>query len=702
MEVFKHSWNAIVFSYASVLFSSKKTVGFVILALTFTNPEVGTCGLLGCVLTNLICAVLGIHKERIQKGLYGLNGLLVGLSFSAYHRLDFSLILFLLAACILVVFISLSLEHVLGYYLGLPILSVPFVFTSIVVYFAFYNYSGFTLKSPEPILGILQVSFPELPKILQFYFKSLGGILFLPNVFVGLILSGILFYSSRIAFFLSIIGFLVGASFHLFLKGNETDLSSGAVGFNYILTSIAVGGYFLIPQTGSFFLGTLATLVAVLMASFAKIFLTQFSIPVLVFPFTFTTLVFLLVLRILKNPNYVVVDFPPGTPEENLNYYKTRLGRFGTTGLQIRLPFSGKWTVSQGYSGEYTHKEQWKESLDFMALDGENKVRKSVSEDVSDFYTFGLPVLAPSNGKVVKIINHIEDNPVGQVNTKDNWGNLVVMEHAPNLFSQVSHLQKNSILVKEGDFVLAGTKLGLAGNSGRSPAPHIHLHFQSTPEIGSPTTTIGFTQFLEDDTDFHRVKFNSVPSEKAIVSNLNPDYNLKTFFTIGLGESYELEILQNSKVYVETWKTKLDFLGNRFFEDEKENRMYFYVSPDSFSAIDYLGKTGSALFYFYLACYRIPFVETNSSWTDKISYKYFSNSASRLLKDFLQAFSNKLSYDWNGSVKQTDDQISIRSFVGATEQEPIIELEYILGKEFPGTLQAKSKKDSITIKRKFS
>jgi hypothetical protein len=73
---------------------------------------------------------------------------------------------------------------------------------------------------------------------------------------------------------------------------------------------------------------------------------------------------------------------------------------------------------------------------------------------------------------------------------------MVLIEHSLFLYSQVSHLQQNSVTVKEGDYVSAGFKLACAGNSGRSFEPHIHLHFQKTPEIGSPTCEAGFSQYL--------------------------------------------------------------------------------------------------------------------------------------------------------------------------------------------------------------
>ncbi|MCB1160630.1 MAG: urea transporter, partial [Leptospiraceae bacterium] len=516
--------------------------------------------------------------------------LLFGLSISLYYEINISLLLMLLAACVVLIFVTLALEHSLGFFFGLPVLSIPFVIISIMVYLAFYNYQGFTLKSNYEPLKI-DSYFPVLPSHINFYFKSFGAIFFQSSPWAGLIFSLILFYFSRIAFFLSILGYASGVAFHIFLKGNMIDISAGTVGFNHMLTAIAVGGIFLVPSPYTFILAIFASISSALIASFVKIFFINFSIPVLALPFVTVSLLFLHVARLLRNDRFRVVDFLPGSPENNLDYYKTRLERFGSTILDIRLPFSGKWKVSQGYSGKFTHKNLWKESLDFMAVDAEGNIRKGKDTTLNDYYTFGLPVLAPAVGRVVKVVNHLEDNPPGEMDNKENWGNLVLIEHSSYLYSQLSHLQKDSVLVKEGDIVQAGMKLGLAGSSGRSPEPHIHLHFQSTPEVGSTTVPLGFTQYTFYEDKEKRIQYNHVPKEEDIISNIVSDFNMKSFFSLAPGLSIPIRIVKNSgKLTKENWVSGVDFWGNRFIEDEKSNRLIFFLGKDSFSCLDYLGN----------------------------------------------------------------------------------------------------------------
>ncbi|MCB1179714.1 MAG: urea transporter [Leptospiraceae bacterium] len=683
--------------YSTILFSTNKKFGFLIMLSTFFNPAAGLTGLLGTMFSNLLVLFIGVHEDRIRKGLYGFNGLLVGLSVSLYHEVDISLIIILFVTSILLVFVTLSLEHLLGYFLGLPVLSFPFVIVSIILYLAFFNYS--TLKTKVAFEFPLDSYFPKIPSYLLFYVKSLSGIFFQSSPWAGFIFAILLFINSRIAFFLSFAGFFAGALFQIGMGSDITDLEAGIVGFNFILTAIAVGGVFLVPTPFTFILGIMAALVSAIIASFTKIFLVTFNIPVLALPFVTVSLMFLYVTRLLRNQHLRVLDFLPGSPEENLDYYKTRLERFGDKGILINLPFSGKWMVSQGYNGKYTHQELWKESLDFMAVGQDGKVRRGKTSELSDYYTYGLPALAPASGRIIKIVNHLEDNIPGEVDIKNNWGNFVLIEHSQFLFSQISHLQKDTITVKEGDYITIGTKLGLAGNSGRSPEPHIHLHFQSTPEVGSATTPVNFIQFAKKDKDKTKIVFNEIPDENDIIFNLSSDFNLKSFYSLAPGISFEIEVIKNNQTpYKEKWKSGLDFWGNRFLEDGEENKIYFFLARDYFSCLDFTGKTSSALFQFYLANYRVPFSGSEGFWMDRISYKYFSTPYVKFIKDLVHPFSDKVSYYWKAEIENTNSGSILKSGVFLPTESTITDCKIEFSGSFPGIISTKNKKDSWVLK----
>ena len=74
----------------------------------------------------------------------------------------------------------------------------------------------------------------------------------------------------------------------------------------------------------------------------------------------------------------------------------------------------------------------------------------------------GTPVRATMDGTVVVVANH----PQG-------YGNYIVIRHARGYQSLYGHLSR--ILVRKGQRVIQGQKIGLMGSTGRSTGPHLHF-----------------------------------------------------------------------------------------------------------------------------------------------------------------------------------------------------------------------------------
>ena len=81
----------------------------------------------------------------------------------------------------------------------------------------------------------------------------------------------------------------------------------------------------------------------------------------------------------------------------------------------------------------------------------------------------GSPVLSPANGMV--IFN----------GWKRGYGRVIIMKHAKGFKTKYAHLKKS--LVKKGQYVKKGTKIGLVGSSGRTTGPHLHyeVHLNNAP-----------------------------------------------------------------------------------------------------------------------------------------------------------------------------------------------------------------------------
>lgn len=99
-----------------------------------------------------------------------------------------------------------------------------------------------------------------------------------------------------------------------------------------------------------------------------------------------------------------------------------------------------------------------------------------------DYPIFGEKVFSPMDGIVVKVENNIEDNIPYSGHYPYNTGNTIVIQQGNNYFL-LGHLKKDSIKVKEGDKIAANDLVAVAGNSGYSERPHLHMQLiNSTTE----------------------------------------------------------------------------------------------------------------------------------------------------------------------------------------------------------------------------
>lgn len=73
---------------------------------------------------------------------------------------------------------------------------------------------------------------------------------------------------------------------------------------------------------------------------------------------------------------------------------------------------------------------------------------------------YGVGVLATASGKVI------------HAGRKGGYGNMVEIKHANGVTTRYAHLSK--ILVKKGQRIKAGTRIGKVGSTGRSTGPHLH------------------------------------------------------------------------------------------------------------------------------------------------------------------------------------------------------------------------------------
>ncbi len=628
--------DSILYSYAQIFFSNRRWLGGVILAGTFAIPQLGIIALLGVTIANLSAYLLKFDESKIRSGFYGFNGILFGAAAAYYFELSLFLLPLVVLFIVITFFMSAVLEHLLASMFNLPGLSLPFVLTLYIFVIFLTNFSGLETATHAE-------SFPELASLLPdasiAYFKSLALILFQPDALVGVMFAIALLMLSRVMFILSIAGFFAAdiTLRLLFVEGNDTITI--LAGFNAILTAFALGGNLIIPSGKSFVLTAISSVIIVVLTGFFMKLLEPMSLPVLVLPFNFAVLTIIYSLKFRREQSdLVLLYFQPGTPEENYYYHHNRLSRFENFKSVIpELPFFGEWYVSQGHSGAITHKDKWRHAWDFVVVDENGKECSGQGTSLKDYYCYKLPVVAPLDGTVARVVDSVPNNPIGETNLKSNWGNTVIIDHGNNIYSAASHLEPASVPVSVGSKVKKGDTIGLCGNSGRSPTPHLHFQFQQTDKLGDKTLDYPIGQYLERREKSFVLHAFDAPEEGTRLQNVGTHRLVKRAFDFKLGDKFAFSCNSGGESYKEEWEVKVDILNTVYIESSRKATVTVATVGKVFYLTNFTGNRHSALYHFYLTAVQVPLAyEPNLIWSDSYPLsKLLSNPVRYLSELFL-------------------------------------------------------------------
>jgi len=610
--------NSLLYSYSQVFFSKNKVFASILVIVTFFDVYAGIAGLLAVIIANTMAIILGLNREKVTSGAYGFNALMVGLGIGIYYQPSVEFYIVLLFISILTLFFTIGTEGILAKY-GLPYLSIPFLFGIWMVIIASRGYASlsisergiYSLNEMYAIGGMTMVQLYEwfnslaIFESLRIYFKSLSAILFQYHMFAGMLIAvGLLVYS-RIAFLLSLVGFFTAYYFYYIIGADISELSYSYIGFNYILTAIAVGGFFIVPSKRSVLWVILLTpLVAITISSTSYLF-SFYGLSIFSLPFNIIVILFLYVLKFREDRIETLspVNVQLYSPEKHVYNYNNYVSRFGALPwFAMKLPFWGEWKVTQAHQGAHTHKKEWQYAWDFEIVDEEGKTFEKSGNQPEHYYCFNKPVTAPADGTIVKVEDGIEDNPIGDMNLEKNWGNSIVIKHAEGLYSQISHLKKGSIKVVKEQAVKQGELLGHCGNSGRSPVPHIHMQFQENPSIGSETVKYPFSAIVNNKGQIFNFETSAIPEQDQIVSNPVTNELLHSAYHFVPGQVLQFEMMQQK---IE-WLVESDIYKNTYILCKTSGAKAFYRQiGDVFYFTNYDGTRDTLLYYFFLSSFKV-------------------------------------------------------------------------------------------------
>ncbi len=676
-RIFPDFTGSLLNSYSQVFFSNNRIFALMLMAVSFFDFWAGLSGVITVITTNIFAYIGGLSRKNIALGAYGFNSLLVGLGLGVSFEPGLAYFIILIFSALSSLIFTQALEGIIGKY-GLPFLSIPFLiviwlFTLATREFSalefstrgIYTYNEMFLLGGDPLVQTYSfLSEPWLPVSLSTYFKSLAAVFFQYHLVAGILVSiGLLIYS-RIAFLYSLIGFYSAYALYGLLGADINELSYGYIGFNYILTAIAIGGFFLVASRYTLlWLFLLTPIITVIIVASGAVLDSQ-QLPAYSLPFNVVVLLFLYFLkfreRFTEKP--LLVYYQLFSPERNLYAQHNYHQRFGTPPLiPLSLPIWGEWTVTQGHNGEFTHREKWREAWDFEIRDEDGDLYRNEGTRPEDYYCYAKPVTAPADGYVEEILNGINDSPVGDMDLTHNWGNTIIIRHSEHFYTKMSHLKKDSFKVIKGQWVQRGEVIALAGSSGRSPRPHLHFQVQEFPYIGSYTLPCALSSYIRHNKSGFEYVQTGIPLQDEVISNIQPNEAIASAFRFIPGQLLKFKVKNDDNSTKEiVWEVKSDSYNNTYLWSETGKASAWYKNDGKVMWFTHFeGDKRSLLYYFYLGAYKI----INGFYKgmvveDQYPLHIISDRRWLFMQDFISPFCIFMNSSFKMLYRKMDDQFS--------------------------------------------
>lgn len=679
-------------SYSIILFSNNKILASILILVTFMTPKVGLIGLLFLLCFHSLLLLLGFHKEEIKSGVLGFNALLVGLSIAySYEVTKYFIGLFFISIVLSLVIIIWCKSFFKRFHL--PSLTIPFFIIINIISLAIKNFEVFSINmdyvfNDNTLVFLKQNQWYQivhsldavlLPQHFRVYLITLSTIFFQKSILAGFLILFGMFLFSRIVVLYSFIGFYSSLFFFHIMGGDIASLTYFYTGSNFIFLAIAVGCFFYIPNIYSillvFFLSPVLMFIMITLNKILFIFqMDSFSLS-----FSVLTTITLYILAVRHNYKLIIpANIHLNSPEKALYEYLHQQKKVVSNTLNpMFLPFWGSWKVSQGYDGKITHLGDWGKALDFVITDEVDTTYNNFGQKLEDFYCYNKPVLAPADGYVYDIINYVEENGVNEINIQENWGNSIIINHLNGLYTQISHIKKDSFLVQIGDYIKKGTMIATCGNSGRSPEPHIHFQAQHIPVFGAKTTAMPISYFIENKNGALNFKINEIPKENTQISNVEELPLL--FNSFNFKPNNRLKIINANTKTSETFEIFTNEWNQLYFYCEKTKSKLYFKNDGVLFAFDYYdGKQSTTLFEFYKSCYTIllgyyPTISLNYFMPNYL----FNKTGLQIINDIFAPVYNFI------TIKYSSNSVHIDNFINPNEV--IIKSNYqteLFGKSF--------------------
>jgi urea transporter len=294
-----------------VMFQNNPLTGLIFLAGIFVNSsKLGGFALLGLATSTFAAYLLGVDRTLVRNGLFGFNGILVGIGLAFFLNYNGLLIGYVILGGIVSTVAMMALANLFAVW-DMPALTAPFVLTAWLLLFSVLLFANL-----RPISTLIAPAVPDLrllpPTALRevatgagavgltptnmtnALFRGIGEVMFQDKLATGVIFLFAIFVNSRISALAAFLGSALGALTAWTMGASGIAVFHGLYGFNSVLTAIALGGVFFVLTWRSAIYALFGAVVTALVFASLSTFLSPIGMPALTAPFVLVTWIFLL------------------------------------------------------------------------------------------------------------------------------------------------------------------------------------------------------------------------------------------------------------------------------------------------------------------------------------------------------------------------------------------------------------------------
>jgi urea transporter len=292
-----------------VMFQNNPLTGLLFLIGIFVNSfKFGGTALLGVAASTLAAYLLGADRALIRNGLFGFNGVLVGIGLAFFLEFDVLLAVYIVLGAAVSTIVMMALINLLSPW-DMPALTAPFVLTAWLLLFAVYQFAFIRPSEliapvvPDPAAAV-QTDLRELAtgagavgltaaNLAHAFFRGVGEVMFQDSLLTGVIFLIAILVNSRVSAAFAVAGSALGLLTALATGADGFLIYHGLYGFNAVLCAIALGGLFLVLTWKSTLYALMSAVVSALVFAAIAVLLSPIGMPALTAPFVLTTWLFL-------------------------------------------------------------------------------------------------------------------------------------------------------------------------------------------------------------------------------------------------------------------------------------------------------------------------------------------------------------------------------------------------------------------------